>query len=86
MESFFRHLKDYVDYQLATDLDEVCAMVNAYIDYYNGKPRQWMTPVQYEGTEKPHIILNRGASSRRDRCSSVLIFRSTSLLLRGYCT
>jgi len=31
MESFFGHLKDYVDYKLASDLDEVCAMVDAYL-------------------------------------------------------
>lgn len=41
MESFFGHLKDYVDYKLASDLDEVCAMVDAYIDYYNSERRQW---------------------------------------------
>jgi len=35
MKSFFGHLKDYVDYKLVSDLDEVCAMVDAYIDYYN---------------------------------------------------
>ncbi|ASI37590.1 hypothetical protein A0126_18675 (plasmid) [Exiguobacterium sp. N4-1P] len=56
MESFFGHLKDYVDYQLASDLDEVCAMVDAYIDYYNSERRQWklqkMTPVQY----RSHLI------------------------------
>lgn len=57
MESFFRHLKDYVDYKLASDLDEVCAMVDAYIDYYNSERRQWklqkMTPVQY----RSHLIV-----------------------------
>lgn len=41
MESFFGHLKNYVDYQLASDLDEVCAMVDAYIDYYNSERKQW---------------------------------------------
>jgi len=30
MESFFGHLKDYVDYQLAYDFDEVCTIVNSY--------------------------------------------------------
>lgn len=49
MESFFRHLKDYVDYKLASDLDEVCTMVDVYIDYYNSERRQWrlqkMAPV-----------------------------------------
>ncbi|WP_454266134.1 IS3 family transposase [Rossellomorea marisflavi] len=56
MESFFGHLKDYVDYSLASDLDEVCAMVDAYIDYYNCERRQWklqkMTPAQY----RSHLI------------------------------
>jgi len=52
MESFFGHLKDYVDYKLASDLDEVCAMVDAY----NSERRQWklqkLTPVQY----RSHLI------------------------------
>lgn len=56
METFFGHLKDYVDYKLASDLDEVCVMVDAYIDYYNNERRQWklqkMTPVQY----RSHLI------------------------------
>jgi len=56
MESFFGHLKDYVDYKLASDLEEVRAMVDAYIDYYNSERRQWklqkMTPVQY----RSHLI------------------------------
>jgi len=56
MELLFGHLKDYVDYKLAYDLDEVFAMVDAFIDYYNSERRQWklqkMTPVQY----RSHLI------------------------------
>ena len=29
IESFFGYSKDYVDYRLASDLDEVCIMVDA---------------------------------------------------------
>lgn len=35
MESFLGHLKDNVDYQLEADLDEICAMVDSYVNYYN---------------------------------------------------
>ncbi len=30
MESFFGHLKDYVDYKLVPDLDNIFAMADAY--------------------------------------------------------
>lgn len=33
MESFFRHMKDYAYYKLASDLDKVYA----YNDYYNSE-------------------------------------------------
>lgn len=41
METFFGHLKDYVDYKLASDLVEVCAIVDAFIDYYNNERRKF---------------------------------------------
>ncbi|WP_419181359.1 IS3 family transposase [Exiguobacterium indicum] len=62
MEWLFGHLKDYVDYKLAPDLHKVCAMVDAYIYYYDGEyyynseRKQWkiqkMTPIQY----RSHLI------------------------------
>ncbi|WP_445298386.1 IS3 family transposase [Exiguobacterium sp. FSL W8-0210] len=56
IESFFRHLKNYVDYKLASDPDEVSVMVDAYINYYYCERRQWkiqkMTPIQY----RSHLI------------------------------
>jgi len=34
-------LKEYIDYKLASDLDEVCVMVDGDIDYYNSERRHW---------------------------------------------
>lgn len=57
MESYFGYLKDYIDYQLAPDINEVCGIVDTCIDYYNSELRQWkiqkMTPVQYRSH---HIV------------------------------
>lgn len=51
IESFFGHLKDEVAYNTAKTFDELHAMIEVYMEYYNGERRQWdkqkMTPVQY---------------------------------------
>ena len=51
IESFFRHLKDEVEYSDCKTFAEVCAKMNEYMEYYNHERRQWdlkkMTPVQY---------------------------------------
>ena len=48
VESFFGHLKDYVEHRSALDLSKLRSM----IDYYNSEHRQWnlnkMTPEQYQ--------------------------------------
>lgn len=50
-ESFFGHLKDEVDYQSCTTLNELKAKINYYMDYYNNYRYQWnlkkMTPIQF---------------------------------------
>lgn len=51
IESFFGHLKDEVEYKTARTFDELYAMIEAYMEYYNGERQQWdkqkMTPIQY---------------------------------------
>jgi putative transposase len=51
IESFFGHLKDEVEYQTCKTFTEVHAMIETYMEYYNGERRQWgkqkMTPIQY---------------------------------------
>jgi putative transposase len=56
IESFFGHFKDEVDFRQATSLSELKALVDDYMDYYNGTRKQWnlkkMTPAQY----RSHLI------------------------------
>lgn len=51
IESFFGHMKDYVDFKSFKNLEEVIKGVNEYVDYYNYERPQWtlkkMTPVEY---------------------------------------
>ena len=51
IESFFGHLKDEVDYRSATTFEELYAMIEEYMRYYNHERHQWklkkMTPVEY---------------------------------------
>ena len=51
IESFFGHLKDEVDYLSSKTFEELYAMIEEYIRYYNHERRQWelkkMTPVEY---------------------------------------
>lgn len=51
IESFFGHLKDEVSYGTTKTFNELYAMIEAYMEYYNGERRQWdkqkMTPIQY---------------------------------------
>lgn len=56
IESFFGHFKDDVDFKQATSLEELKALVDEYMEYYNGTRKQWnlkkMTPAQY----RSHLI------------------------------
>ena len=51
IESFFGHLKDNVDHKKARTFEELSAMIDEYMNYYNNRRYQWdiqkMTPVQY---------------------------------------
>lgn len=51
IESFFGHLKDEVEYKSAKTFVGLHAMIQTYMEYYNGERHQWdkqkMTPVQY---------------------------------------
>lgn len=51
IESFFGHLKDDVDYRSCKTFEELYAMIEKYMRYYNHERRQWelkkMTPVEY---------------------------------------
>jgi putative transposase len=51
VESFFGHLKDDVDYKSCKTFDELKALIENYIRYYNRERAQWdlnkMTPVEY---------------------------------------
>lgn len=50
-ESFFGHMKDEIDFSICQTLEEVIAVVDEYIEYYNNHRYQWglkkMTPKQY---------------------------------------
>lgn len=50
-ESFFGHLKDEMNYENCTNLEELRATVSDYIDYYNNERGQWnlkkLPPVHY---------------------------------------
>lgn len=50
-ESFFGHMKDEVDFKSCTTFEEVSALVDDYMDYYNNHRSQWnmkkLTPVEY---------------------------------------
>lgn len=51
IESFFGHMKDYVDFKKMETLKDVEIGVEKYIHYYNNERPQWglkkMTPVEY---------------------------------------
>ena len=50
-ESFFGHMKDEIDYKSCSTFEELQAMIDEYMDYYNNYRYQWglkkLTPVQY---------------------------------------
>ena len=51
IETFFGHLKDEVEYKTCKTFVEVHAMIETYMEYYNGGRHQWakqkMTPIEY---------------------------------------
>lgn len=51
IESFFGHLKDDVDYKACKTIEELYALIEEYMRYYNHDRQQWnlkkMTPVAY---------------------------------------
>ncbi len=51
MESFFGHMKDFMDYKDATSLEELKLIVAEYMNFYNYERYQWnlkkMTPANY---------------------------------------
>jgi putative transposase len=51
IESFFGHLKDYVDYRNCKTFEELHLLIEEYMKYYNHERQQWklkkMTPVEY---------------------------------------
>lgn len=50
-ESFFGHMKDEIDFENCTTFEELEALINHYIEYYNHYRYQWglkkLAPVQY---------------------------------------
>lgn len=56
-ESFFGHMKDEVDFSMCKTLEEVIAVIDDYIDYYNNYRYQWnlkkMTPTKYRN----HLLM-----------------------------
>lgn len=50
-ESFFGHLKDEIEYKDCANLEELRAIIDDYIDYYNNERGQWnlkkLPPVRY---------------------------------------
>lgn len=56
-ESFFGHFKDEAYIKSCGNLQELKLEIQQYMTYYNNYRYQWdlkkMTPVQFEGTEKP---------------------------------
>lgn len=50
-ESFFRHMKDEVDYKSCTSFEKLKIVIDNYINYYNYYCYQWnlknQTPVKY---------------------------------------
>lgn len=59
METFFGHFKDEVDYKSCKTFEELRALIEEYINYYNNERQQWelkkMTPVDYRN----HLLLAR---------------------------
>ena len=51
MESFFRPMKDEMEYKQATSFDELVEIIDSYMSYYNNDRFQWelnkMSPAQY---------------------------------------
>ena len=50
-ESFFGHMKDEIDLSVCTTFDEVVAVIDDYMDYYNTERYQWelakLAPAEY---------------------------------------
>ncbi len=50
-ESFFGHMKDELDIKSCSSFDELCSIIDDYMDYYNNDRYQWglnkLTPVGY---------------------------------------
>ena len=51
IESFFGHMKDYLDYKKCKTFEELAEKVDEYMYYYNNERKQWskkkMTPIEY---------------------------------------
>jgi putative transposase len=51
IESFFGHMKDYVDFKSSKNIEEIKIGVEKYVNYYNYDRPQWnlkkMTPAEY---------------------------------------
>ncbi len=56
MESFFGHMKDYIDLTHCTSIDNVKEVINHYMHYYNNDRYQWklnkLTPIEYRNQLK----------------------------------
>ena len=56
IESFFGHMKDYIQFKSMTTVEQVRNAVEKYINYYNFERPQWtlkkMTPIEY----RSHLI------------------------------
>ena len=52
IESFFGHMKDEMEYKECKTLDEIRAIIDEYMYYYNNNRYQWglnkMTPLEYK--------------------------------------
>lgn len=66
-ELVFGHMKDYVKSRCCSSLSELQRAIDRYIRYYSNHWYQWvlkkMNPVQYEATEKVHLMKKRYRSS-----------------------
>lgn len=56
MESFFGHMKDYIDFSNCKTLEDVIQKINDYMYYYNHQRYQWklnkLTPVEFRNQLK----------------------------------
>jgi transposase InsO family protein len=61
VESFFGHFKDDVDYRDCKTFEELCQLIENYMNYYNYERAQWeknkMTPVEY----RDHLLALRAS-------------------------